>query len=89
VDDNFAGYLRAYENAWRVFEDVADALVAIGAAGLATAVLTNGTKDQQNDKLARVGLAGRVNVTCGPARRCPSAGCRCPASAARRSRPRC
>lgn len=60
LDQVFAGYLYWYERAWRVFEDVEDALTAIGRAGLQAAVLTNGTAEQQNDKLARVGLAGRV-----------------------------
>jgi putative hydrolase of the HAD superfamily len=60
LDRVFDGYLRAYERSWRVFSDVDEALAAIAAAGLATAVLTNGIREQQNDKLARVGLAGRV-----------------------------
>lgn len=60
LDTVFDGYLRAYESSWRAYDDVADALALIAAAGLATAVLTNGTIEQQNDKLARVGLAGRV-----------------------------
>ena len=60
LDAVFEGYLRAYEQAWRRFDDVDDALAVVAAAGLAVAVLTNGTIEQQNDKLARVGLAGRV-----------------------------
>ncbi|WP_307871947.1 HAD family hydrolase [Micromonospora sp. U21] len=60
LDDVFAGYLRWYEKSWRVFDDVEETLTAIHRAGLQTAVLTNGTIEQQNDKLARVGLAGRV-----------------------------
>jgi putative hydrolase of the HAD superfamily len=60
LDAIFDGYLRAYEDAWRPFDDVDDALAEIAEAGLATAVLTNGTAAQQNDKLARAGLAGRV-----------------------------
>jgi putative hydrolase of the HAD superfamily len=60
LDEIFDGYLHAYEDSWRIFDDVDDALARIAAAGLATAVLTNGTREQQNDKLARVGLAGRV-----------------------------
>jgi putative hydrolase of the HAD superfamily len=60
LDTVFGGYLRAYESSWRAYDDVADALALIAAAGLATAVLTNGTIELQNDKLARVGLAGRV-----------------------------
>jgi putative hydrolase of the HAD superfamily len=54
------GYLRAYEDSYRAFADVDLALAAVATAGLVTAVLTNGATTQQNDKLARVGLAGRV-----------------------------
>jgi putative hydrolase of the HAD superfamily len=54
------GYLRAYEQSYRAFPDVPAALTAIADAGLVTAVLTNGATIQQHDKLARVGLAGRV-----------------------------
>jgi putative hydrolase of the HAD superfamily len=60
LDDVFAGYARWYEKGWRAFDDVADALAAVAAAGLAVAVLTNGATRQQNAKLARAGLAGRV-----------------------------
>ncbi|MCA2217707.1 HAD family hydrolase [Jidongwangia harbinensis] len=60
LDHIFAGYLRCYQASWRAFDDADDALTAVAAAGLAVAVLTNGTTEQQNDKLARVGLAGRV-----------------------------
>jgi putative hydrolase of the HAD superfamily len=60
LDRLFDGYLRWYEKAWRAFDDVEDALAAISRAGLMTAVLTNGTVEQQTGKLARVGLLGRV-----------------------------
>jgi putative hydrolase of the HAD superfamily len=60
LDDIFAGYLRAYEAAWAVFPDVAGTLDAIAGDGLVTAVLTNGTVEQQHQKLDKVGLAGRV-----------------------------
>ncbi|BCJ55310.1 haloacid dehalogenase [Actinoplanes sp. NBRC 14428] len=60
LDETFAGYLRHYEAAWRAYDDVTDALEIIAAAGLATAVLTNGSRVQQHRKLARTGLAGRV-----------------------------
>jgi putative hydrolase of the HAD superfamily len=59
-DDVFAGYLGWYERSWRAYDDVAPALAGLAAAGVATAVLTNGTTGQQNDKLARTGLAARV-----------------------------
>ncbi len=60
LDEIFAGFLHAYESAWRPFPDVSGALAALTAAGLRTAVLTNGTAEQQNHKLRRTGLAGRV-----------------------------
>jgi putative hydrolase of the HAD superfamily len=60
LDAVFAGYLRHYQASWRAFDDVEDGLAAIRGRGLAVAVLTNGTVEQQNAKLARVGLAGRV-----------------------------
>jgi putative hydrolase of the HAD superfamily len=60
LDAVFDGYLRRYQESWRAYDDVGPALAAIAAAGLATAVLTNGTIELQNGKLARVGLAGRV-----------------------------
>ena len=58
LDELFAGYLRHYEAAWRAYDDTADALRMVAAAGLATAVLTNGATVQQNKKLARTGLSG-------------------------------
>jgi putative hydrolase of the HAD superfamily len=62
LDEIFGGYLRHYEASWRAFDDVEDMLAALAGAGLATAVLTNGTTAQQNQKLDRVGLAGRVGA---------------------------
>jgi putative hydrolase of the HAD superfamily len=60
LDEIFGGYLRAYEAAYRAFPDVEEALTRLAETGLATAVLTNGSTAQQNGKLARIGLAGRV-----------------------------
>jgi putative hydrolase of the HAD superfamily len=60
LDAIFAGYLHAYESSWRSFPDVDEALATIAVAGLAVAVLTNGTTEQQTAKLTRTGLAGRV-----------------------------
>jgi putative hydrolase of the HAD superfamily len=66
LDAVFGGYLQAYEKAWRAFPDAADALAAIADAGLAAAVLTNGTPEQQRDKLSRTGLAARVEAVFTP-----------------------
>jgi putative hydrolase of the HAD superfamily len=60
LDRVFAGYLIAYQQSYTLFDDAADALAALSAAGLATAILTNGVTEQQNDKIQRVGLGGRV-----------------------------
>ncbi|GAA0555430.1 HAD family hydrolase [Paractinoplanes ferrugineus] len=60
LDAIFADYLIAYESSWRAFPDVDQALAAIAAAGLRTAVLTNGSTEQQHQKLARTGLTGRL-----------------------------
>jgi putative hydrolase of the HAD superfamily len=60
LDGLFAGYVTHYEDAWRAFDDVAEALTTLAASGLATAVLTNGSRGQQLRKLSRTGLADRV-----------------------------
>jgi putative hydrolase of the HAD superfamily len=57
LDEIFAGYVTHYEDAWRAFDDAAGALTRLAAAGLATAVLTNGSRGQQLRKLGRTGLA--------------------------------
>ena len=54
------GFLAAYQQAWKVFDDVDAALQAVHAAGLRTAVLTNGTRRQQNAKIEAIGLTGRL-----------------------------
>ncbi|AGL19898.1 HAD-superfamily hydrolase [Actinoplanes sp. N902-109] len=60
VDATYAGYLTQYEAAWRAYDDVVPALQALQAAGIPTAVLTNGATVQQHKKLARTGLAALV-----------------------------
>ncbi|GGC18275.1 HAD family hydrolase [Cellulomonas carbonis] len=61
LDRLFAdGYLHAYRQAWCAYTDVADCLLAVERSGLRTAVLTNGTVEQQNAKIQAIGLAGRV-----------------------------
>ena len=61
LDAVFAGYVGAYERAWAAYPDAADALAALRDAGLATAVLTNGTVEQQRAKLRACGLGGLVS----------------------------
>jgi putative hydrolase of the HAD superfamily len=60
LDELFSHYLAHYQASWIPFGDVEAALVVITAAGLRTAILTNGTIDQQNAKLDAIGLHGRV-----------------------------
>ena len=61
LDAAFAsGYLAAYERSWRGFPDAAPAIAALHAAGIATAVLTNGSDRRQRAKLAAVGLLAEV-----------------------------
>lgn len=52
----FATYLAAYEDAWRPFPDVSDCLARLGDMPLG--VITNGELDQQQRKLAQLGLTG-------------------------------
>ncbi|MBG0560273.1 HAD family hydrolase [Actinoplanes aureus] len=58
LDLVFDGFLRAYQSAYRAYDDAFDALAAVSAAGLAVAVLTNGSSEQQRAKLAAMGMAG-------------------------------
>ena len=61
LDDLFTtGFLTAYQQAWTGFDDVDAALQAVQEAGLRTAVLTNGTRQQQNAKIEAIGLSGRL-----------------------------
>jgi len=56
LDQVFDGYLAAYTTAWRAYDDAAATLVRARAAGLSTAVLTNGDETQQRAKLRATGL---------------------------------
>lgn len=60
LDELFSGYLNCYRSSWVPFDDVDAALTAINEAGLRTAILTNGSTDQQNAKVEAIGLRGRV-----------------------------
>ncbi|WP_022923697.1 HAD family hydrolase [Serinicoccus marinus] len=61
LDDVFAGYLRHYEAAWTCFDDARETLQKISRLPIKTAVLTNGTDEQQHAKIKKVGLAGLVS----------------------------
>lgn len=56
LDEVFAGCADAYERAWAPFPDAAAALASVHDTGVRTAVLTNGTRDQQRAKLRACGL---------------------------------
>jgi putative hydrolase of the HAD superfamily len=60
LDADFQGYLRWYKASWTAFEDTHDAVAAVARAGLRTAVLTNGATGQQNAKIEKIGLTGRL-----------------------------
>jgi putative hydrolase of the HAD superfamily len=60
LDHVFEGYLAAYQEAYTLFDDVPALLTFLESEGLAPAVLTNGIVEQQNDKIDRVGLTGRL-----------------------------
>jgi len=62
ADALFAGYLHRYEAGWTRYDDAVPALRRVRAAGLRTAVLTNGDAEQQRTKVERTGLAGEVDV---------------------------
>ncbi|MEU4688270.1 HAD family hydrolase [Actinoplanes sp. NPDC023714] len=61
-DGLFAGYLTHYDAGYRAFDDAAAAVAAVAGAGLAVAVLTNGSTRQQRGKLDRMGLGHIANV---------------------------
>lgn len=56
LDLAYADYLAAYTRAWRPYDDAVATLTRVRAAGLATAVLTNGDQVQQEAKLRATGL---------------------------------
>jgi putative hydrolase of the HAD superfamily len=58
LDAVFAGYVDAYQGAYRAYDDAAAAISMVESAGLAVAVLTNGDTAQQRAKLAGMGMAG-------------------------------
>lgn len=60
LDALWAEYFTAYRSGWQRFDDAEAALRLVAAAGLRTGILTNGPEDMQHDKLAVIGLAGRV-----------------------------
>lgn len=64
LDELFDSYLTAYRRAWRPFPDSVRLLTTLRSAGLRVGVLTNGTEEQQLDKLRTVGLLNLLDVVC-------------------------
>jgi putative hydrolase of the HAD superfamily len=62
LDEVFGIYLELYEANWQPYPEAVDAVTAIRRAGFATAVLTNGDQEQQEAKVAAIGLLD----LCGP-----------------------
>ena len=60
LDRIFEDYLRHYESAWSLFDDVEPAFEELAVEGVGVAVLSNGVDAQQTAKLAKLGLTGRV-----------------------------
>lgn len=64
LDALFEDYLRAYRASWRAFPGALPLLRELRSRGVRLGVLTNGTEEQQRDKLARTGLDGAFDVVC-------------------------
>jgi putative hydrolase of the HAD superfamily len=65
ADALFEGYLSRYEAGWTVFVDAIACLERARDAGLKIAVLTNGERSQQMEKITRLGLTGLLDeVVC-------------------------
>lgn len=60
LEDVFLEYLEAYRAGWVGFDDVDDGVDEVARRGLATAVLTNGTRELQEAKLAALGVLDRI-----------------------------
>ena len=67
--DWFAGYVTGYQDAWALFDDVLPALDALETAvpSIRFGIITNGDLAFQTDKLHRIALWNRLDLT--PARR--------------------
>jgi len=64
LDELFGAYLRAYRAAWRVFPDSFDLLTSLRLSGYRVGILTNGSQEQQLDKLRTTGLLHALDVVC-------------------------
>ncbi len=61
ADDAFAVYMAAYEEGFRVFDDVLPCLVVLEAAGVRVGIITNGRVTAQRRKLDALGFSDRLS----------------------------
>lgn len=64
LDALFDDYLRAYRASWRTFPGVVALLDELRASGYRLGLLTNGSEEQQLEKLAATGLDDAFDVIC-------------------------
>ncbi|WP_204318904.1 HAD family hydrolase [Microbacterium sp. B35-04] len=64
LDDLFEHYARAYRSAWQAYPDSVRLIHELRSAGLRVGVLTNGTEEQQLNKLKAIGLLDSLDVVC-------------------------
>jgi putative hydrolase of the HAD superfamily len=63
-DELFGRYLDGYRNAWRLYPDAIPVLTSLRDEGTRIGVLTNGSGEQQRDKLAATGLLPLIDFVC-------------------------
>jgi putative hydrolase of the HAD superfamily len=66
LDAAYAEFLVHYEAAWAAFPDAGEVIEALSGRGLTLGVLTNGVPVQQEAKLRRIGLMGRLDPVLTP-----------------------
>lgn len=64
LDALFEHYLGAYRGAWRTFPDSVRLLSSLQTSGFRIGILTNGSEQQQVDKLETLGLLDAVDAAC-------------------------
>jgi putative hydrolase of the HAD superfamily len=64
ADALYRAYLEVYQRSWQLFSDVVPCLEALGGHRLG--VITNGSREQQHNKLATTGIAHRFEVVLTP-----------------------
>lgn len=64
LDALFGEYLRAYQASWRLFPESASLLRGLRSQGYRLGLLTNGSEEQQLDKLYRTGLGSAFDAVC-------------------------